>query len=139
MKKILLAFALTGCTLTLTACQTTSQPFNGQSGYKIIEQGNGSATLTYALSGNMRNDDAKLQSACQQVLGSHKTYTVNVTDTSEIINQNNSPEFGRQIGNSNTKFGLSNTPDLHNSDLSGTTAALDVRPTTLRLIRFTCA
>lgn len=139
MKKILLAFTFTGCALTITACQTTSHEFNGQSGYKVIEQGNGSAVMTYALSGNTHNDATKLQNACKQILGSNKTYQVNVTNTSEIINQNNSPEFGRQIGNSNTKFELSNTPDLYNSDLSGTTAALDVRPSTLRLIRFTCA
>ena len=139
MKKILLSCTFIGCSLGLTACQTTSHEFNGQSGYKVIEQSNGSAVMTYALSGSTRNDAAKLQNACKQVLGSNKTYQVNVTNTGEIVNAVVNPEFGRQIGNSNTKFGLSNTPDLYNTDVSGTNAALEARPTTLRLIRFTCA
>lgn len=139
MKKILLAFTFSSFTFALTACQTTSHEFNGQSGYKIIEKGQNYANLSYALSGNTRHDAAKLQSACKQVLGQHKTYSVKVTNTSEIINSAETTEYGRQIGNSNTKFGLSNTPDHYNSDLSGTKAALEARPSTLRLINFSCS
>jgi hypothetical protein len=139
MKIILCILGLTASTFLLTACQTTSHEFNGQSGYRVIEQSNGSAVMSYALSGSTRNDAAKLQNACKQVLGTNKTYQVNVTNTGEIINQIESPEFGRQIGNTNTKFGLSNTPDLYNTDVSGTNAALEARPSTLRLIRFTCS
>jgi hypothetical protein len=136
-KKIqFLFFGLVG--FTLLGCQTASQ-FNGQSGYQVIEQSKDRAILTYALSGNTRNDDGKLQSACKQVLGSDRSYNVSVLNTGEIINTSNQPEFGRQIGNSNTKFGLSNTPDLYNSNVNGTNPALEAKPATLRVIRFSCS
>lgn len=133
-------FLMIGLAATwLSGCQSTAKEFNGQSGFQIIDQTQTTATLSYALSGNTRNDLAKLQSACQQVLGSQKQYKVNVTNTSEIANVADAPEFGRQIGQTNTKFGLSNTPDLYNTSSSATNAALEARPSTLRLFRFTCS
>lgn len=139
MKKIFGFSAIAATVFILAGCQTTAQSFNGKSGYQIIEQGNGHATLSYVLSGNSRNDQSKFQSACQQVLGNHQQYNVQVVSTSEIINPTHTAEFGRQIGKTNTKFGLSNTPNLYNNDIPGASAGLDAKPTTLRLIRFTCA
>lgn len=139
MQKLTTLLTITLATAWLTGCQSTAKEFNGQSGFQVIEKSDTSAVLSYALSGNTRNDLAKLQSACQQVLGSNKQYNVQVTSTSEIPNVADAPQFGRQIGQSNTKIGLSNTPDLYNSSSSATNAALEARPSTLRLFRFTCS
>lgn len=139
MIKTLGFLGLSTTLILLVGCQSTAQQFNGQSGYQIIEQGNDTATLSYALSGNTQKDQPKLQNACQQVLGPNKTYNVKVISSSEIANNTTLPQFGRQIGNTNTKFGLSNTPDLYNNDIPGTAAALNTKPTTLRLIHFNCS
>lgn len=138
MQKLSTLFLIGLASTWLFGCQSTAKQFNGQSGFQIIDQTENTATLSYALSGSTRNDLTKLQSACQQVLGKNKQYNVNVTSTSEITNTANTPEFGRQIGQSNTKFGLSNTPDLYNNS-STSNAALEARPATLRLFRFTCS
>lgn len=139
MQKLSTFFVIGLSALWLTGCQTTAKEFNGQSGFQIINKTESTATLSYALAGNTRNDLTKLQSACQQVLGSNKQYKVQVTSTSEIANVADAPEFGRQIGQSNTKFGLSNTPDLYTNNSTATNAGLEARPSTLRLFRFNCS
>ena len=60
---------------------------------------------------------------------------------SEIANPaaTQTEQFGRQIGNTRATFGLSNTPDLRNTDNLGAQQALDTRPATLRVVRYTCS
>lgn len=139
MQKLTTLLLIGLATTLITGCQSTAKEFNGQSGFKIIEKGQNTATLSYALGGSTRHDLAKMQSACQQVLGSNQQYKVQVINSSEIINPQTAPEFGRQIGNSKTKFELSNTPNLYNTDLSSNNAVMEAPPATLRLFRFTCS
>ncbi len=139
----LLALGTAAVTLTaLTACQTAPRAFNGQSGYQIESQSADTATLAYTLAGrqNQQLDADKLQRACQKVLGGGKTYKLNILSVNEIANPAlDNTQFGRQIGKTHTNFGLSNTPDLRNSDNLGNMQALDARPATLRVVRYTCS
>ena len=140
---------LIGClamAMTLTACQNSSKPFNGSTGYQVESQTANSATIAYTLSGRQdrndrKKDEQKLQSACQKVLGSHQNYRISLLSSNEIANPNAIPteHYGRQIGNSRTSIGLSNTPDLYNNENLATREALDTRPATLRVIRYTCS
>lgn len=140
MKKTTGIFAVICLSTFMTACQTTSQEFNGKSGYQIIDKTASTATMNYILSGHAKYDQHKLQASCQSVLGAQRNYTVNVLNTQEIVNSTVEPvNYGRQIGNSRTSIGLSNTPDLHNNDNLATREALEVRPTMLRSIRYTCS
>ncbi|MFN0296998.1 hypothetical protein ACKVE0_05580 [Acinetobacter albensis] len=141
MKNYIL-FLFVGSALGLSACQSTPRPYNGNVGYQIENQSSNSATLAYTLAGrqNQNMDETKLQRACQKVLGMNKQYTINLLTTNEIANPALQTEkFGRQIGQSRTSIGLSNTPDLHNSEDYATRQALDARPSTLRVVRYTCS
>ncbi|OTG90292.1 hypothetical protein B9T34_07190 [Acinetobacter sp. ANC 3813] len=135
--------ALSLAAVTLTACQSAPRAYNGQSGYQIENQSANSATLAYTLAGrqNQQLDENKLQRACQKVLDVNKTFKLTILSINEIANpaSSQSEQFGRQIGNSRTSFGLSNTPDLRNSDNLGAQQALDARPATLRVVRYTCS
>jgi len=140
MKKIafLLTASLSG--LALSACQSTPQSYNGQTGYEVIEQGTNSATLRYTLSGKASRDEVRLQSACRQVLGSSKNWNVTVLSTNEISNTAlPDQQYGRQLGNTRAQISLSNTPDLYNTESPGVRDALNARPSTLRVIQFTCS
>ena len=131
---------LTIGTLGLTACQTAPQQFNGQTGYEILERSENTATLSYTLAGRPSQDENRLQAACRQVLGSSKSYNIQIINSQEIVNP--TPEqvqYGRQLGDSRTQISLSNTPDLYNSENPGAREALDARPTTVRVIRYTCS
>jgi hypothetical protein len=128
--------------LALSACQTTPRQYNGVTGYQIENQTADSATLAYTLSGRADRDlDAdKLQRACQKVLGANKNYKISVLSTNEIINpQTAKDQAGVQLGHSRTSFGLSNTPSLNNSEDYATRQALDTRPSTLHVVRYTCS
>ena len=129
--------------LGLAACQSTPRQDNGYTGYQIESQTADSATLAYTLAGrqNQQLDANKLQRACQKVLGINKTFKLSILSINEIANPAaaQTEQFGRQIGNSRASFGLSNTPDLRNSDNLGAQQALDARPATLRVVRYTCS
>jgi starvation-inducible outer membrane lipoprotein len=137
----LLALGITA--ITLTACQSAPSAYNGQSGYQIENKSANSATLVYTLAGrqNQQLDEKKLQRACQKVMGNNQTFKLTILSVNEIANPASmqNEQFGRQIGNSRTSIGLSNTPDLHNSDNLGAQQALDARPATLRVVRYTCS
>ena len=128
--------------LGLAACQSTPRQYNGNVGYQIESQSANSATLAYTLSGrkNQTVDETKLQRACQKVLGLNKQYKVDILSISEIANPAiQTPEYGRQLGESSTTLSLSNTPDLHNRENMATREALEARPTTLSVVRYTCS
>ena len=140
MKKTVFLLGLGFGTLVLTACQSTPQPYTGQSGYEVIEQGANTATLRYTLSGRTSQDEGKLQAACRQALGTSKNWNVSVLSSNEISNTALPDEqYGRQLGNSRTQISLSNTPDLYNTENPGARDALNARPSTLRVIQFTCS
>lgn len=132
-----------GCiVLALAGCQSTPRQFNGATGYQIERQDKNSATLAYTLAGraDRKMDEDKLQRACRKVLDANKTYKLNVLSINEIAN----PAFAAtdkhavQLGNSRTSFRLSDTPSLNNSEDYATRQALDTRPSTLRVVRYTC-
>ena len=128
--------------ITLSACQTTAQQFNGKSGYEIVSQSKQTTTLKYTLSANadQAKIQAKLQSACQQVLGSDKTYMINILGSSEVNTQANNPSAqGVNIGQTRATFGLSNTPSLSGIDDHASRQGLETQPRTLNVILYTCS
>ena len=140
MKRTTVILALAASSFMLSACQMAPHQFNGKSGYEILERSGNTATLSYTLSGRPNQDERKLQAACQQTLGGSKTYNIQILSTNEISNPTAEQEnYGRQLGNSRTQISLSNTPDLHNSENPGAREALEARPTTMRVIRYTCS
>ena len=129
--------------LGLTACQTTPRHYNGVTGYQIENQSSNSATLAYTLSGRADRDldEDKLQRACKKVLGENKSYKIAVLSVNEIINPQtvSNDQQSVQLGHSRTSFGLSNTPNLNNSEDYATRQALETRPSTLHVVRYTCS
>ena len=140
MKKINLFLLLATSTL-LIACQSTPRPYNGVIGYQIENKTTSSATLAYTLAARTKSsvDEKKLQQACKQVLGAEKTSQIKILSVSEIINPPNKEQFGVKLGNSSATFGLSNSPDLNNSEGYATRQALETRPSTLKVVRYTCS
>ena len=139
MKKTNLLIIVSG-TLLVAACQSTPHQYNGVTGYKIENKTTTSATLAYTLAarGNSDVDEKKLQHACKQVLGMEKTYKISILSVNEIMNPTKQQQYGMQLGNSRATFGLSNSPDLNNSEGYATRQALETRPTTLKVVRYTC-
>ena len=141
MKKTNLLIIVSG-TLLVAACQSTPRQYNGVTGYEIENKTATSATLAYTLAarGNSEVDEKKLQHACKQVLGMEKTYKISILSSNEIMNPTKQEQYsGVQIGNSRATFGLSNSPDLNNSEGYATRQALETRPTTLKVVRYTCS
>ena len=140
MKKINLLI-IVSATLLVAACQSTPHQYNGVTGYKIENKTATSATLAYTLAarGNSEVDEKKLQHACKQVLGMEKTYKISILSSNEIMNPTKQEQYGVQLGNSRATFGLSNSPDLNNSEGYATRQALETRPTTLKVVRYTCS
>ena len=140
MKKTNLLIIVSG-TLLVAACQSTPHQYNGVTGYKIENKTTTSATLAYTLAarGNSDVDEKKLQHACKQVLGMEKTYKISILSVNEIMNPTKQEQYGVQLGNSRATFGLSNSPDLNNSEGYATRQALETRPTTLKVVRYTCS
>ena len=143
MKKTFQFLGLGFIALGLAACQSTPQQYNGQVGYRVESQTADSATLAYTLAGRQNQDlDAKkLQRACQKVLGTNKTFKLQILSVNEVANPAaiTTDSYGRQIGNSRTSIGLSNTPDLHNGEDYATRQTLEARPSTLRIVRYSCS
>lgn len=128
--------------LGLAACQSTPLQYNGNVGYQIESQSPNSATLAYTLASrqNQQVDERKLQRACQKVLGLNKQYKIDILSISDIANPAiQTPQYGRQLGHSRTSVSLSNTPDLYNSEDMATRQALEARPSTLSVVRYTCS
>ena len=140
MKKTNLLIIVSG-TLLVAACQSTPHQYNGVTGYKIENKTTTSATLAYTLAarGNRDVDEKKLQHACKQVLGMEKTYKISILSSNEIMNPTKQEQYGVQLGNSRATFGLSNSPDLNNTEGYATRQALETRPTTLQVVRYTCS
>lgn len=140
MKKTNLLIIVSG-TLLVAACQSTPHQYNGVTGYKIENKTATSATLAYTLAarGNSDVDEKKLQHACKQVLGMEKTYKISILSVNEIMNPTKQEQYGVQLGNSRATFGLSNSPDLNNTEGYATRQALETRPTTLKVVRYTCS
>lgn len=135
---------LLSCITTLVACQNISQQYNGQTGFQVIQKTASTATLSYTLANNDRNENRearKLQNACQQTLGTQKTYQIKILDTQEIA-RSIAPETVPEsiaLGKSTT-FGFSNTPNINNNIESYATFQVDeTRPSTLKIVRFTCS
>ena len=140
MKKTNLLIIVSG-TLLVAACQSTPHQYNGVTGYKIENKTTTSATLTYTLAarGNSDVDEKKLQHACKQVLGMEKNYKISILSSNEIMNPTKQEQYGVQLGNSRATFGLSTSPDLNNTEGYATRQALETRPTTLKVVRYTCS
>ena len=140
MKKINLLI-IVSATLLVAACQSTPHQYNGVTGYKIENKTTTSATLAYTLAarGNSEVDEKKLQHACKQVLGMEKTYKISILSVNEIMNPTKQEQYGVQLGNSRATFGLSNSPDLNNTEGYATRQALETHPTTLKVVRYTCS
>ncbi|WP_293746227.1 hypothetical protein [uncultured Acinetobacter sp.] len=140
MKKTNLFIIVTSA-LVITACQSTPHKFNGVTGYQIENKTTTSATIAYTLAArtNQDLDQKKLQHACNQVLGVGKTYKISILSVNEIINTAQQEQYGVKLGNSRATFGLSNSPDFNNSEGYATRQALETRPTTLKVIRYTCS
>ncbi len=140
MKKINLLI-IVSATLLVAACQSTPHQYNGVTGYEIENKTPTSATLAYTLAarGNSEVDEKKLQHACKQVLGMEKTYKISILSSNEIMNPTKQEQYGVQLGNSRATFGLSNSPDLNNTEGYATRQALETRPTTLKVVRYTCS
>lgn len=140
MKKINLLI-IVSATLLVAACQSTPHQYNGVTGYEIENKTTTSATLAYTLAARGKSDvdEKKLQHACKQVLGMEKTYKISILSSNEIMNPTKQEQYGVQLGNSRATFGLSNSPDLNNSEGYATRQALETRPTTLKVVRYTCS
>ncbi|MPW43964.1 hypothetical protein [Acinetobacter guerrae] len=142
MKKTLLLL-ISGSVIVLSACQSTPRQYNGNTGYQVENKTVSSATLAYTLAGrsNRELDERKLQRACQQVLGTTKTYKLSILSVNEIANpaSNQSNHDGLQVGNSRMSVGLMDSPSLNNSEGYATRQALDTKPSTLKVVRYTCS
>lgn len=143
MKKTVSVISLTFLAIALSACQTTPRQYNGMTGYQVETQANNSATLAYTLSGrsDLKMDENKLQRACQKVLGSNQNYKLNILSVNEIVNPSLGQNDNRsvQLGQSRTSFGLSNTQTISSSEDLATRQALESRPSTLSVVRYTCS
>lgn len=140
MNRSILCLALSSM-FVLTACQTTPRQYNGSTGYQIENQTKTSVTLAYTLAGrnNQQLDERKLQRACQNVLGAQKVYKLSILSITEIPNPAKDEHYGIQLGETRASFGLSNTPSLNNGEDYATRQALEARPSTLKVVRYTCS
>ncbi|ENX36702.1 hypothetical protein [Acinetobacter courvalinii] len=140
MKKTNLFFLVSG-TLLIAACQSSPHQYNGVTGYQIENKTTTSATIAYTLAAHSNRDidEKKLQHACKQVLGAEKNYKISVLSVNEIMNPTQQEQYGVKLGNSRATFGLSNSPDFNNSEGYATRQALEARPATLKVVRYSCS
>lgn len=142
MLKMMMVATVLGSLFALTACQS-AQVYNGVSGYQVQSKNAQSAVLSYTLSArNAQVNQAKLQGACQQVLGKHKQYQIDILSQQEIVNPQTSREVEHGVSfkeGSNIYFGFSNSPSLHDSQGYATRQALDVQPKMLSVISYRCS
>ena len=140
MKKTNLFFLVSG-TLLIAACQSSPHQYNGVTGYQIENKTTTSATIAYTLAAHSNRDidEKKLRHACKQVLGAEKNYKISVLSVNEIMNPTQQEQYGVKLGNSRATFGLSNSPDFNNSEGYATRQALEARPATLKVVRYSCS
>lgn len=141
MKKRYTCLSLSCIVLTVSACQNMPHEYNGKVGYQVENQSESSATLAYTLAArkNQQLDENKLKRACAKVLGTNKSYQLSILSINEVSNSvATQPVYGRQLGQTRTSFGLSNTPDLHQGENLATRHALEARPSTLQVVRYRC-
>lgn len=142
MKLLSLSAIASLCILTLAGCQSTAQVYNGVSGYQVQSKDAQSAVLSYTMSARQGQvNQAKLQQACQQVLGSQKQYKIEILAQQEIINpkQIQQPAYGVSMKkDTRMSFSLSNTPDLYHSEGYATRQSLEAQPSTLLLVNYRC-
>lgn len=143
MKKILGSWVYGIVIVSLAACQSAPQKFNGSTGYQIEHQTQNSATISYTMASRANHDidEHKLQRACQKALGTQQKLTINIISVTEIANPNaGQPErSGVQIGQSRATFVFSNTQSYNSSDDRATLQALETRPSTLNIVRYNCS
>lgn len=143
MKQLTTVIGLGLTILTLAACQTTPRQYNGVTGFQIEDKTATTATIAYTLAGraNRDLDENKLQRACQKTLNTTQQYKLNVLSVNEIANPNfaQKDQQGVQIGQSRTSFGLSNTQGYNSTEDMGTRQALESRPSSLHVVRYTCS
>lgn len=143
MIKLLGYIGLSTIAIVLSACQSTPRQYNGATGYQIESQTATTATIAYTLAGraNRDLDENKLQRACQKALNTTKNYKLNVLSSNEIANPNiaTNDQQAVQIGQSRASFGLSNTQSYNSTEDMATRQALDARPSTLHVVRYTCS
>lgn len=139
MKKAISVLGTTVAILTLAACQNMPQPYNGTSGYEVESKTEQSAILSYTLATheNQQINQQKLQHACQKVLGKNKTYQVNILSKNEIANPAKNPNYGVNIGHSQTTFGL--VGKNSQTDNPAARNALETHPNTLQVVRYECS
>ncbi len=138
MKKILCSSALS---LGLAACSSMPSAYNGVTGFQVLQQDASSAELRYTLAArnNQTVDTAKLQAACQKVLGGHKTYQIDILNVQEIVNpRKEDTKYGVTVPKTKAIFALSNTPSLNNSQDMATRQALDTQPSSLTAVVYRC-
>ncbi|MDO4224018.1 MAG: hypothetical protein Q4D05_08355 [Acinetobacter sp.] len=124
--------------MLLTACQSMPQAYNGITGYQVEQKDAQSARLSYTLAArNQQVNEQKLQKACKQVLGKQYDYRIQVIEQREILNPQTSQPMkqGVQVGKSSVSVGLM---DLQNTGDYAARQALDVRPSTLTVVRYQC-
>ncbi len=142
MKKLCTVVSFAIAAVYLTGCQTTAQKYNGVVGYQIENQTKNSATLVYtlALRQNQKLDETKLIRACTDVLGKQNNYSIQVLSATEIANPEpaKTETLTKQLGNTRTSIGFSDTPSLYGSEGYAMRNSLDARPSTLRVVRYTC-
>lgn len=143
MKKLTTVIGLGLTLVTLTACQTTPRQYNGVTGFQIEDKTATTATIAYTLAGraNRDLDENKLQRACQKTLNTMQQYKLNVLSINEIANPNfaQKDQQGVQLGQSRTSFGLSNTQGYNSTEDMATRQALESRPSSLHVVRYTCS
>ena len=141
--KIAISLLLIGANALLGACQSTSQQFNGKTGFEIEQKNASSATIKYTLAStrNIGLENRKLQHACEQALGLQKTYQINILDSYETAApQVSDTQAHMALGKTGTNFSFSNTPDLnHNSEAYAARQIEEVRPNMLKVVRYTCS
>lgn len=141
MKKICTALTASNLLFIISACQTTSQTYNGHTGYQIEQNSAQSAVISYtlAIKENTNKTTAKLQSACKKVIGRQQNYKIDILSNSEMINPANNPSsYGIGIGQSKTSFELAQINNDGTDQSSAARTAINTHPQVLNIIRYRC-
>lgn len=141
MKMTLKLLSLSAFVLGLTACQNMPQQYNGNSGYQVESKTENSAIISYTLAihANQAANQNKLENTCKKVLGAQQNYKITVLSTNEIINPASLPvSNGVKLGKTNTTFGLGNASNSNDDDYAMRNA-MQTRPNTLTVVRFSCS
>ena len=133
---------ITASAVLLGGCSSMPSAYNGITGYQILGKNADSARLSYTLAArsNQAFDQAKLQGACQKVLGAGKTYQIEILNVQEIVNpRQNETRYGVNVPKTKATFALSNTQGLYSNEDAGMRQALDAQPSTLSNVVYRCS